>query len=215
MRCCSKCSMMEQHTVLLRIVHCAELPCQSAFHDPLLQRILMLSRGLLRSLSWLSLGEAAPAPVAITRACISHPVTKQRHTPSRRSSSSSSSSQRWQNRQSRDRFSRSAKVLGLKSRAAFKLTEVRESSTAVLLADRVASDQIDDQYRIFAKAQTVVDLVSSLSMPSRDVLDPMAELDLGICARIMVSGGSSLFFSIITLTVHRSRSNARRPAAVS
>src|SRR2546430_53317 len=37
---------------------------------------------------------------------------------------SSSSSKRWQARQSRDKFSREAKVQGLKSRAAFKLLEV-------------------------------------------------------------------------------------------
>lgn len=37
---------------------------------------------------------------------------------------SSSSSKRWQNRQGKDKFSISAKVQGLKSRAAFKLLEV-------------------------------------------------------------------------------------------
>ncbi len=39
--------------------------------------------------------------------------------------SSSSSSKRWQNRQGRDWFAREARVQGLKSRAAFKLLEVR------------------------------------------------------------------------------------------
>ena len=39
-------------------------------------------------------------------------------------SSSSSSSKRWQNRQGKDKFVISAKVQGLKSRAAFKLLEV-------------------------------------------------------------------------------------------
>lgn len=39
--------------------------------------------------------------------------------------SSSSSSKRWQNRQGKDKFAISAKVQGLKSRAAFKLLEVR------------------------------------------------------------------------------------------
>ena len=37
----------------------------------------------------------------------------------------SSSSKRWQNRQGRDKFAREARVQGLKSRAAFKLLEVR------------------------------------------------------------------------------------------
>ena len=40
-------------------------------------------------------------------------------------SQNSSSSTRWKARQSRDQFSREAKVQGLKSRAAFKLLEVR------------------------------------------------------------------------------------------
>lgn len=38
---------------------------------------------------------------------------------------SSSSSTRWKSRQSKDRFSKEAKVQGLKSRAAFKLLEVQ------------------------------------------------------------------------------------------
>lgn len=42
-----------------------------------------------------------------------------------RASSSSSSSQ-WKSRQSRDHYARDAKVQGLKSRAAYKLLEVRE-----------------------------------------------------------------------------------------
>ena len=36
----------------------------------------------------------------------------------------SSSSKRWQNRQSRDKFAKEARVLGFKSRAAYKLLEV-------------------------------------------------------------------------------------------
>ncbi|RKF64069.1 rRNA methyltransferase 2, mitochondrial [Erysiphe neolycopersici] len=52
----------------------------------------------------------------------------------------SSSSSRWKDRQSKDLFSREAKVQKLKSRAAFKLLE------------------IDSKYKIFKKSQTVVDL---------------------------------------------------------
>ncbi|EPE27834.1 S-adenosyl-L-methionine-dependent methyltransferase [Glarea lozoyensis ATCC 20868] len=52
----------------------------------------------------------------------------------------SSSSTRWKKRQSKDSFSKEAKVQGLKSRAAFKLLE------------------IDAKYRIFRKGQTVIDL---------------------------------------------------------
>jgi len=54
--------------------------------------------------------------------------------------SASSSSARWRARQFRDRFTREAKVQGLKSRAAFKLLE------------------IDAKYKIFKKGDTVVDL---------------------------------------------------------
>ncbi|KAK0616307.1 FtsJ-like methyltransferase-domain-containing protein [Immersiella caudata] len=57
-------------------------------------------------------------------------------TPSRPSSSNS----RWKSRQSSDFFARTAKVQGLKSRAAFKLLE------------------IDSRYHIFKPRQTVVDL---------------------------------------------------------
>lgn len=54
--------------------------------------------------------------------------------------SSSSSSKRWQARQSRDPLARSAKLLGLKSRAAFKLLE------------------LDAKYKLFRPGATVVDL---------------------------------------------------------
>ncbi|KAH8704697.1 putative cell division protein ftsj [Talaromyces proteolyticus] len=50
------------------------------------------------------------------------------------------SSKQWQSRQKNDIYTREATVQGLKSRAAFKLL------------------QIDEQYRIFRKGQTVVDL---------------------------------------------------------
>ncbi|KAI9764388.1 MAG: 2' O-ribose methyltransferase [Candelina submexicana] len=53
---------------------------------------------------------------------------------------SSSSSKRWQTRQGQDQFAKEAKVLGLKSRAAFKLLE------------------INAKYKLFKKGQTVVDL---------------------------------------------------------
>ncbi len=41
----------------------------------------------------------------------------------------SSSSNRWQNRQAKDKFVKLAKVQGLKSRAAFKLLEVKAHDT--------------------------------------------------------------------------------------
>jgi hypothetical protein len=65
------------------------------------------------------------------------------HSPScqRCGYASDSSSKRWLNRQSRDPFSKQAKVQQLKSRAAFKLLEIH------------------DEYKIFRKGQTVVDLV--------------------------------------------------------
>ncbi|MCJ1325017.1 2' O-ribose methyltransferase [Thelotrema lepadinum] len=50
------------------------------------------------------------------------------------------SSRQWQTRQGKDKFSRDAKVLGLKSRAAFKLLEMNE------------------KYKLFKAGQTVVDL---------------------------------------------------------
>jgi 21S rRNA (uridine2791-2'-O)-methyltransferase len=53
------------------------------------------------------------------------------------------SSQRWLARQTKDTYSKQAKVLGYKSRAAFKLLEINED------------------YKIFKKGDTVVDLVSS------------------------------------------------------
>jgi hypothetical protein len=43
----------------------------------------------------------------------------------------SSSSNRWQSRQGKDRFTKDAKVQGLKSRAAFKLLEVLKSSKVI------------------------------------------------------------------------------------
>lgn len=45
----------------------------------------------------------------------------------------SSSSTRWKSRQGRDAFTREAKVQGLKSRAAFKLLEVRTLYTHIVL----------------------------------------------------------------------------------
>jgi len=53
---------------------------------------------------------------------------------------SSSSSKRWQTRAGNDKFSKEARVQGLKSRAAFKLLEINE------------------KYKLFKKGQTVVDL---------------------------------------------------------
>ncbi|MCJ1252173.1 2' O-ribose methyltransferase [Trapelia coarctata] len=53
---------------------------------------------------------------------------------------SSSSSKRWQTRAGNDKFSKEARVQGLKSRAAFKLLEINE------------------KYKLFKSGQTVVDL---------------------------------------------------------
>lgn len=53
----------------------------------------------------------------------------------------SPSNNRWLDRQSRDPYTKAAKVMELKSRAAFKLLEINE------------------KYSIFKRGQTVVDLV--------------------------------------------------------
>ena len=50
-----------------------------------------------------------------------------------RASSSSSGSTRWKQRQGRDMYAREAKVQGLKSRAAFKLLEVRAAMSLLVL----------------------------------------------------------------------------------
>ncbi|KAL8740954.1 MAG: hypothetical protein Q9190_006389 [Brigantiaea leucoxantha] len=62
---------------------------------------------------------------------------------------SSSSSKRWQTRQGKDKFATTAKVQGLKSRAAFKLLE------------------IDQKHKIFRKGQTIVDLVCQVTHLAR------------------------------------------------
>lgn len=49
-----------------------------------------------------------------------------------RAESGSSSSARWKSRQGRDSFARDARVMGLKSRAAFKLLEVRSHTWCLL-----------------------------------------------------------------------------------
>ncbi|MCJ1263231.1 2' O-ribose methyltransferase [Lobaria immixta] len=71
-------------------------------------------------------------------------------------SSSSSSSKRWQNRQGKDKFVISAKVQGLKSRAAFKLLEINE------------------KHKIFHNGQTVVDLGYAPGSWSQVALDRTA-----------------------------------------
>ncbi|KAL8903566.1 MAG: hypothetical protein Q9207_003841 [Kuettlingeria erythrocarpa] len=63
----------------------------------------------------------------------------------------SSSSKRWQNRQGRDKFAVSAKVNGLKSRAAYKLLEGP-------YAKRCDPVKINEKYKVFRPGQTVVDL---------------------------------------------------------
>jgi hypothetical protein len=75
------------------------------------------------------------------------------------------SSQRWLARQTKDIYTKQAKVLGLKSRAAFKLLE------------------INDDYHIFKKGDTVVDLVYLLKIPTAAAIS--ADLNVGLCAWIM------------------------------
>ncbi|KAI9769502.1 MAG: 2' O-ribose methyltransferase [Geoglossum simile] len=100
----------------------------------------MLSRHIIRTLTNSILLDT---PIFVTSACrictnrIRSPNTLASTLPGTRCGSSSG---RWQTRQSQDRFTKEAKVQGLKSRAAFKLLEMNE------------------KYRIFKKGQTVVDL---------------------------------------------------------
>ncbi|KAK5159128.1 hypothetical protein LTR04_005103 [Oleoguttula sp. CCFEE 6159] len=69
-----------------------------------------------------------------------HVLAPPRNLLQARPASSSSSSTRWKSRQTRDVFSREAKVQGLKSRAAFKLLELNE------------------KHKLFKPGQTVIDL---------------------------------------------------------
>ncbi|KAI9849759.1 MAG: 2' O-ribose methyltransferase [Thelocarpon superellum] len=106
--------------------------------------INMLTAAQLRTLAWAPLWDSA---AVVGRGQCLHlsrarprkaPSTPSITSPTRRSSSSSS--QQWTSRKRRDQYSRAAKVMGLRSRAAFKLLEM------------------DDKYKIFRKGQTVVDL---------------------------------------------------------
>ena len=78
-----------------------------------------------------------PAPSPPSRQRIGNEIS---HAREQRRHGSSSSSTRWKSRQSRDPFTREAKVSALRSRAAFKLL------------------QIDSRYKLFKPGQTVVDL---------------------------------------------------------
>ncbi|KAF2457477.1 FtsJ-like methyltransferase-domain-containing protein [Lineolata rhizophorae] len=108
----------------------------------------MLSRRILCTLTNSFLLESRYIPplcacsVAATRSRQRVCLTNKSNTPSaaRRAVRFASSSTRWKARQSRDRFSREAKVQGLKSRAAFKLLEMNE------------------KYKLFKPDNTVVDL---------------------------------------------------------
>ena len=81
-----------------------------------------------------TMGRLLPARLDALRPCLaSHlvaalvlpaPGPPRWQSQSCRQASSSSASSRWKSRQGRDPFAREAKVLGLKSRAAFKLLEV-------------------------------------------------------------------------------------------
>ena len=76
--------------------------------------------------------------------------------------SSSASSKRWQARQATDRSALRAKVQGLKSRAAFKLLEVRSSRINHDVQQTFLIPQkINEKYRLFKSGQTVVDLVNA------------------------------------------------------
>src|SRR5579862_4092846 len=92
--------------------------------EPTTPNLLMLPRHLIRTLTNSILLDT---PVLITSPC--HVCTNRIRLPSAFTSTQpgtrfGSSSGRWQTRQSRDRFTKEAKVQGLKSRAAFKLLEV-------------------------------------------------------------------------------------------
>ncbi|KAI9818296.1 MAG: 2' O-ribose methyltransferase [Thelocarpon impressellum] len=104
----------------------------------------MLSRRLISFLTWTPLVDGPGAAAARRSSTCYAARTRIRAPPARPPRvglrASSSSSKRWQNRQGRDKYSREARVQGLKSRAAFKLLE------------------IDSKYRIFRPGQTVVDL---------------------------------------------------------
>ena len=77
----------------------------------------MLSRAVFRQLADSLLSGSTSGPPCCCRAAGA------RH-------SSASSSARWRARQSRDVFAKEARVRGLKSRAAFKLLEVRTERAA-------------------------------------------------------------------------------------
>ena len=76
-------------------------------------------------------------------------------------SSSSASSRRWCARQKTDRLALKAKVQGLKSRAAFKLLEVRYEEVFPAKRMLVSNTwmKINEKYRLFRSGQVVVDLV--------------------------------------------------------
>lgn len=75
----------------------------------------------------------------------------------------SSASSRWKQRQGRDAYARDARVQGLKSRAAFKLLEVRLRYIYPYFLDAVLTTlphvKMDAKYKFFKSGQTVVDLV--------------------------------------------------------
>lgn len=76
-------------------------------------------------------------------------------------SSSSASSRRWCARQKTDHLALKAKVQGLKSRAAFKLLEVRYVEVFPIERMLVPNTwiKINEKYRLFRSGQIVVDLV--------------------------------------------------------
>ncbi|KEY66718.1 hypothetical protein S7711_06766 [Stachybotrys chartarum IBT 7711] len=74
----------------------------------------------------------------------------------------SSASSRWKQRQGRDAYARDARLQGLKSRAAFKLLEVRLRYIHPYFLDVVLTTlprgKMDAKYKFFKSGQTVVDL---------------------------------------------------------
>lgn len=94
-------------------------PCRRvALGEQLISRVL----GHLTLAAAAPMSRTAPATTPACQRCHLGPLETRR---------SASSSSQWKSRQSKDRFARQAKVQGLKSRAAWKLIEVRLAARAL------------------------------------------------------------------------------------
>lgn len=161
----------------------------------------MLSRGIIQNITYSS-SSFLNDPFALCASCIScrtrvspAPLYKGHASLNRdtRRASSSASSQRWQSRQGKDRFSREARVQGLKSRAAFKLLEVRiacDGEVFELRSDGIVP-QINERYKILKRGQTVVDLVWVLSGRGRCCSYDGLTMVSGLRSRFLVAGNTS------------------------